>query len=354
MRVGITGMVRRLAAVLVVAAPLAAQQSATVTVSGVGYLHYRYQLDTDSSLASPARRNNFEVDRSYITLSARLPDGVAARITTDIDRRAANSNQQTFRLKYAYAAWTPEGSALTWKLGMIQTPVIEFLEQLWDYRMQGPVALDRQGVLTSSDIGLSVQGAWGREQVSVAAGVFNGEGYSRAPGEPGKDVAARVSVRLAATDTTTATSGLRATGYLHYGKANGGGTRLRMMGLLSYQTRRLTVGAEYTVTRDSTGALSPETAGSLASTYAVYRLGDGRSAVLARYDRHDPDTDTDPTGPSLATGVQQRVIVGASHWLTRNLRVLLDADLLSLEHGSPDNAFNANRRTLYFHTEFRF
>ena len=31
-----------------------------------------------------------------------------------------------------------------------------------------------------------------------------------------------------------------------------------------------------------------------------------------------------------------------------------DADLLSLEHGSPDNAFNATRRTVFFHTEFRF
>lgn len=334
-------------------APVIAQQQPVVSVSGVGYLHYRYHLDTDSALASPGHRNNFEVDRSYITLSARLPDGVAARITTDIDRRAANSNQQTFRLKYAYAAWTPSGSSLTWKLGMIQTPVIEFIEQLWDYRMQGPVALDRQGILTSSDIGLSVQGDWRDQGVGVVAGIYNGEGYSRAPGDPGKDVAARVSVRLARSDTTSATAGLRLTGYAHVGRANGGGTRSRLMGMLSYQTRRFTLGTEYTVTRDSTD-ISAKTAGALLSAYGVLRLPNGRTALLARYDRHDPDTDRTPAGPDLDTGVQQRVIAGIAHRLTPNLRVMLDADLLSLEHGSPDNAFNATRRTLYFHTEFRF
>jgi hypothetical protein len=319
----------------------------------VGYVHYRYHLDTDSSLASPARRNNFDVDRSYITLSARLPDGVAARITADVDRRSAASNQLTFRLKYGYVAWTPGQSSLTWKLGMIQTPVIEFIEQLWDYRMQGPVALDRQGVLTSSDFGLSVAGDWRDDGISVVAGVYNGEGYSRAPGDPGKDVQVRASIRLARTDTTTATSGLRLTGYAHYGKANGGGTRSRLMGLLSYQTNRLTLAGEFTATRDSTDQ-SAETAGTVFSTYAVYRLGSGRTALLARYDRHDPNTDVSPTGPDLDSGVQERIIAGISHRLTPNLRVLLDADLASLEHGSPNNAYNATRRTLYFHTEFRF
>jgi hypothetical protein len=48
------------------------------------------------------------------------------------------------------------------------------------------------------------------------------------------------------------------------------------------------------------------------------------------------------------------VIAGVSYQLTPDVRLLVDADMLSLEHGSPNNAFNASRRTLFFHTEFRF
>lgn len=341
-------------AILASPAGLAAQHTPTVTVGGVGYAHFRYQLDADSSLPGGAHRNNFDVERSYITVAGRLRDGITTRITADVDRRRAASNQLTFRLKYGYVAWTPDSSALTWKLGMIQTPVIEFLEALWGYRMQGQVALDRNGYLPSSDFGASVDGTWDDGRIQATAGIYNGEGYSNAPGDAGKDLALRASVRLAATDTTSRTAGLRLTGYGHYGKATGGGTRSRWMGLLSYQTRRLTLGAEYTVTRDSTAPDAPDTRGTVFSAYGVYQLPASPLAVLARVDRVDPDADRSPSVPDLATGVQTRVIAGASWRLTPEVRLLLDADLLSLQHGSPNNAFHAGRRTIYFHTEVRF
>jgi hypothetical protein len=61
-----------------------------------------------------------------------------------------------------------------------------------------------------------------------------------------------------------------------------------------------------------------------------------------------------PTGPDLATDVRTRVIAGLSYQLTPDVRVLLNADLASQEQGSPNNAFNATRRTLLFQTEFTF
>lgn len=332
--------------------PLAGQRAPRATISGVGYVHYRYHLDVDSSFTPPGHRNNFDVDRSYLTLNADLSRGATARITADVDHRAA-TEQLTFRLKYAWAAWTPRHSPITLKLGLIETPIVGYLEQLWDYRMQGPVAPDRAGIVTSSDFGFSAQGSWNRDAVQAVAGVFNGEGYSRAPGGPGKDVAARISVRLTGADTTSSTSGLRLTGYAHHGRADGGGTRQRWMGMLTWQSRRITLAAAQMVTRDST-ALSPRTSGRLLSTWAVYRLAGRGTEVMARYDRHDPDADRDPPGPDLATGVQQRLIAGIAHRLTPNLRALVDADLLSLQHGSPDSAFQARRRSIALQLEFRF
>ncbi len=212
------------------AAPLAAQDGSSVSVSGVGYLHYRYQLGTDSTLTPPAHANNFDVDRTYVTIAGKLGDGFTTRITTDVDGRKANGNQLSLRLKYAYVAWRPEDSPMTVKFGQIQTPYIDFEESLWGYRMQGPIAMDRTGYLTSSDVGLSVDGNWKDNAVNMTAGIYNGEGYSKAPGDQHKDVAARVSVRLAGTDASGKTGGLRLTGFAQVGKSNGGGTRQRFLG----------------------------------------------------------------------------------------------------------------------------
>jgi hypothetical protein len=220
--------------------------------------------------------------------------------------------------------------------------------------MQGTVAMDRNKYLTSSDFGVSVDGAWGGDRVNATAGIYNGEGYSNAPGDHRKDVAGRLSVQLVPSDTTGKTAGLRLTGFGHYGRATGGGLRSRYLAMLSYQSKRITVGGEYGVTSDSTSEESPETRGRVISAYAVYRPANSKFALLGRYDQVDRDTDVEPLGPDLATGVQTRVITGVSYQMTPEVRLLLDADLLSLEHGSPDNAFNATRRTLFFHAEFKF
>jgi hypothetical protein len=335
------------------AGSLQAQDAPRVTVGGVGYVHYRYQLDADSSLNPLAHQNNFDVDRSYVTVTGRLRDGISTRVTIDVDGRDA-TDALTMRLKYAYAAWQPNGSAMQFKLGMIQTPLVDYIETLWGYRMQGTVALDRNRYLTSSDIGFSVDGSWSGDRINATAGIYNGEGYSREPGDHRKDVAGRVSLQLMPSDTTGKTAGLRLTGYGHYGRATGGGLRSRYVGMLSYQSKRITLGAEYGITSDSTAADSPETKGRVISAYGVFRPASSRLAVLARWDQVDPNTDVELDVPDLASGVRTRVIAGVSYQLTPDVRVLVDADLLSLEHGSPNNSFNATRRTLFFHTEFRF
>lgn len=328
-------------------------QTPAVTVSGVGYVHYRYQLGIDSSFATPGHANNFDVERSYITVTGRLAGGISTRVTADVDGRSA-ANQLSFRLKYAFVGWTPEGSPLTWKIGMIHTPWIEWEEAVWGYRMQSTVATGRFGILPASDFGAGVDGTWNDGAVDVQAGIYNGEGYNRALGDPGKDVAARVSVRVANTDLMDRFGGLRVSGLAHVGQANGGGTRSRFMGMLSWKSKRITLAANYGITQDSTADEKPETKGTVASAYAVYTFPQEKIAVLARVDSYDADSDSDPGIPSLAEGRQTRWIAGVSYRLTPNVRVLLDADLLSLEHGSPSNAYDASRRTLYFHTEFRF
>ena len=150
----------------------AAQDTAPqVKVGGVVYAHYLYQLADEAD-----GTNNFDIARAYINVLGSLPGGIATRVTGDIYRVADGS--LAYRLKYAYGAYTPEGSPITLKLGQMQTPWIEFEEAMWDYRMQGTVALDRNAYMSSSDFGAGLDGMWGEERISAQFGVYNGEANS--------------------------------------------------------------------------------------------------------------------------------------------------------------------------------
>src|SRR6266436_6003137 len=84
-----------------------APQPPQVTVSGVSYLQYLYQLKDTAN-----HNNNFDVTRAYINVIGRFSGGVTTRITVDVNRPPATTtdNSLRYRLKYAYAAYTPQGS----------------------------------------------------------------------------------------------------------------------------------------------------------------------------------------------------------------------------------------------------
>jgi hypothetical protein len=322
--------------------------AAQVSVDGVIYANFRYGLETDSSFSPPANPNNFDVVRSYINVRSKSEGGVSTRITADVDGRNADDDQLTFRLKYAYVGYQPEGSKIAWRFGLVPTPITWFIESIWGYRMQGSVAIDRTKYVRSSDFGVSMSRAWNDQAVNIDAGLFNGETYSKEPGDNRKDAAGRVSVRLAKSDVSGKSGGVRLTGFGSYGVANGGGTRQRFMGMLSYHSKVIRVGAEYTATDDD------GIKGRVVSGWGVYNLPDGRLALIGRVDNWDPDLDIDPTGTDLATGTQTRVIAGVSYQLAPKVRLLVDADVLSAQGGEAGNAYDTEGRSLYFHTEVVF
>jgi hypothetical protein len=296
-------------ALIASAAQAQATQAPQVSVTGVVYTQYQY-------VDFPVHNNTFDVTRSYVNVLGRFTGGLATRVTLDILPSVATS--QFYRLKYAFAAWTPTGSKLTYKLGMIQTPYVDFEETLWDYRMQGSIAVDRNGKMTSSDIGAGIDGTWNNEQVNAQVAIVNGEGYSGGTGDFRKDLEGRVSVRLQPTNDPSRVGGLRVTGYAGIGKATGGADRNRFLGLLSYRTREYTLAGEYVATKD--GAVD----GSIISAFGVYHFPGGKNAAIARLDVYDPDTNV---GANKLT----RIIAGVSHQLTPNARLLADLDRVKLQ-----------------------
>ena len=103
-----------LVAIAICGGPLSlAAQAPTVTVGGVGYAGYYYNLKDTAS-----HSNNFDVTRAYVNVIGKFAYGVGTRVTADIYRNPDGS--LAYRLKYAFATWTPEKSALTFKLRAIR------------------------------------------------------------------------------------------------------------------------------------------------------------------------------------------------------------------------------------------
>ena len=323
-----------------------AQNQTQVTVSGVSYAQYGYLLkDTANHV------NNFDITRAYVNLIGRFAGGVGARVTLDVNRPAGD-NSLRYRLKYAYATYTPVNSALTFKLGMIHTPWLDWEEALWDYRMQGQMALERGGYLTSSDIGAGVDGKWGPDKVNMQVTFVNGEGYSGGPGDQRKDIEGRVSFRLMDTNDSSRVGGLRLTGYGQYGKPTAGGTRSRFLGMLSYRSKAVTLAGEFAVTKDL-GAATTQILrdGQVISGFGVFHFPNSKAAVIARVDYTKPDKNAVSTTPGFTS---TRYIAGLSYQLSPNLRLLGDVDWLSYKNAAPSPAADAARATGFFQIQFTF
>src|SRR5437667_3693 len=345
-----TCSIRRALGVAVVAAaggvvPLTAQQTAPpppqVTVSGVVYGQYLYQLK-DSLGAGD--QNQFSIQRAYINVLGKFSGGLQTRVTGDL--QPSGSGNQMLRLKYAFAAWTPTGSDLTYKLGLLHTPWLDWEEALWDYRMQGTMALDRNGYATAADFGAGIDGKWQDDQVNGQLTVVNGEGYNGGTGDKRKDLMARVSVRLVKTDDHSRVGGLRLTGYAGVGKYTGGGDRNRFVGMLSYRSKVFTLAGEVASTKDTVPAAAANVTGRVISGFGVYHIPKSSAALIARVDVLDPNT-------SVSGDRQTRVIGGLSYQVSPNLRALADVDLLSYE-GTPTPVQAAVRSRGLRQLQFRF
>ena len=330
---------RTLAATLVTAAaaagPLAAQgaPAPTVSIGGVAYAQYQAQLDS-------GKNSNFDVTRAYLNVIGKFADGILTRVTGDIYQNADGSH--TYRLKYAFVNWTPAGSALTYRFGLITTPWLDWEEALWDYRMQGSMAVDRNKYLTSSDFGAGVDGNINNEMVDFQASVVDGTGYGATPGDMHKVVAGRVSVRLLGTDDASRVGGLRLTGFAQVGAPSGGGTKNRFMGELSYRSKSVLLAGEYAATTDSAGAQTSPTKGTVISAYGFYKLPASQVGIIARVDIVDPNTNT-------ANDKRTEIIGGLSYQLSPNVRLLADVDALSFE-----NTAQAKVTTGLFQLQFTF
>jgi hypothetical protein len=345
-----------------------------VNVGGTIYADYTYQEDplVKDSDGNNVHSSAFNLTRAYINVTGSISHWVAFRITPDVVRvgpipiGGANVNvpgvtgQLTYRLKYAYGQfnldgfegqhgpWLTQGDWI--RFGQQQTPIVDYEEQIYRYRFQGTIFVEREGFLTSSDLGGSLHWVLPGNFGDFHGGVYNGEGYTAPETNDQKAYQVRGTIRPA--PMIPVLKGLRITGFYdgdHYVR---NAKKERIIGQLTFEHPYLNAGFDYLTARDQNASASKLVV--TASGYSIWatpRTPIGFEALL-RYDVLRPNTSV--------PGHKKRYIGGLSYWFPVTKAGIASALLADFEEVKYDgfpvgNAnFKPTERRLALHTLFQF
>jgi hypothetical protein len=316
--------------------------------------------DADGNVVN---RSAFDVGRAYINITGNVSHLVAFRITPDITRESGlvtlgagnsvSSDSLVFRIKYAYAQlnlddWMTKGS---WaRLGIQQTPWVDFEEGIYRYRFQGTVFAERiplPTVMTSSDAGISFHYNFPSNYGDVHVGVYNGENYQKIEVNDQKALEFRGTVRPFAMGLPVL-RGLRAHLVYYNDHYAGSDERKRVMGNVTFEHQYVNAGFDYLNAKDKTLATLADASSEGWSLWATprYPMPNGSSFEgLLRYDHFTPNTaatlapilaSTTPGVTTLNDQHQNRAIVGVAYWFPHqgsvSTAILLDYDGQRFDH----------------------
>src|SRR5260370_18445544 len=93
---------------------------------------------------------------------------------------------------------------------------------------------------------------------------------------------------------TSRVGGLWITGCVAYGKTTAGGQRNRLLGMVSYRTKQLTLAGEAAATQDSILTGPTATNGHFYSAFGVYKVPESKVAIIPRVDIWHPQAGNTP------------------------------------------------------------
>ena len=284
------------------------------------YTDYTYQTnptttDADGNAINPG---SFTVARSYINVTGNVSHIVAFRITPDVVRESGlvslapgssvSNDSLVFRIKYVFAQfnlddWMPKGS---WaRLGIQQTPLLDYEEGIYRYRFQGTTFTEREGFYHSADAGASFHYNFPANYGEVHVGAFNGEGYAKTDPNDQKAIEIRGTLRPFATNAPIL-RGLRVTGFYFGDNHIKNAERTRAVGQVTFESTHLNAGFDAIDAKDQTSITRPDIEAKGWSFWATPKTTMGWEMLL-RYDHMVPDQRaTDQT--------RQRTIIGGAYW----------------------------------------
>jgi opacity protein-like surface antigen len=279
--------------------------------------------------------NAFNISRAYINVTGNLSHIIAFRVTPDIVREtttgSAINGSLTFRLKYAYAQfnlddWMNRGSWV--RLGMQQTPWVDFMENVWRYRFQGTIFEDREGFLSSSDLGVSFRYNLPGNYGDIHTGFYNGETYSRSEVNDQKGFMIRGTFRPLRQRPVL--RGLRATGFYDKDAYVKNAERERAIAAVTFEHPHLNAAFDYLWASDQTRTSATAVDARGFSVWATPRFTRGWEAIV-RFDHLEPNTELEAR--------KNRTIGGVSYWFplqgTVSTALLFDIETVNYDDFAP-------------------
>jgi hypothetical protein len=304
------------------------KDQAFVKVGVTIFADYTY---TDAPKITDADKNSvhkseFEARRAYINVTGNVSDWVSYRVTPDVAARFTTTTAATglpagasvtastsydgsavFRLKYAFGQVnfdkvTTHG---TWvRFGQQQTPFVDFMEGIYRYRFQGTIFEEREGFLSSSDVGLSGRWVIPNDYGDVHVGYYNGDTYSKA--EVNDQKAFQIRGTLRPFPKADVARGIRVTAFYDHDAPVKDASRNRFIAAATFEHKYLNLGFDWLNTKDSSSATKPEVKAEGWTFWAEPRTASGFEALL-RYDHIKPNKNVD--------AVKKRFLGGLAYWL---------------------------------------
>ena len=265
--------------------------------------------------------NSFNVTRTYINITGNISHNIAFRITPDITRETESATAATsiagnyvFRLKYGFVQFNLDdhlnpGRTGSWvRLGVQQTPWVDYIENIYRYRFQGTIFEEREGFLSSSDVGASFHYNFAHNYGEVHTGFYNGETYTKPEVNNQKGFQIRGTLRPLPSDPVL--RGLRVNAFWDKDAYLKDADRNRTIFGVTFEHKYVNAAFEYLWATDQTSVTKPPPAsiaidGRGYSWWITPRSPIGWEALL-RYDHLEPN--------NAQPGTRNRWIGGVAYW----------------------------------------
>jgi len=304
-----------------------------------GELYPQWHMDFS---AGADQYSEFELTRSYVTVTSDLNEQTSVRFTVDL-RSTSGYNGYDIVLKYGYVDWKPTFSErVAFRLGLQQTMYIDIMSKLWGRRYLEKTTGDLNGLLTTSDLGASANvnfGSTGMATLNVA--VFNGTSYTDVNDQnKQKDINGVLTIKPVQNNPDFKNSTIL--GQVYWGTQNedfSGGldpddyrkSLVSIGGILDY-TDRFSVGLDANWETLGDGAGNPDMDASATSIFATYFLGRNSQEgsfmknlnVFGRVDFLDPDGSVSDDGETYT-------ILGVECVTSANIKTSLNFRLVTYE-----------------------
>lgn len=317
--------------------------AAATDIQFYGYTWFREtgtQTSYDDTMNNTSKAS---VERTYLRWKLKYEDNLEGNLTLDIPMKAGNTTNSdwTTLVKYAYVDVKnvlPEEGFL--RIGV--QPVYFAMLDKWEYPMAYKPFEDQLGLLSSADLGVSLQGflPGGYGDYQIAA--LGGNGYSK-PTEIDNNTATDISLNL------TPVSGLSIRGSL-YNSVVSTSDVMAKQGIQASKwfngiAVNYTLGSLWFMWEGIEG-MNPDTAKDNSfkvsgNSKMVMWTIDEKWALGVREDIYNPDVNNEILSNDIKDSAQDRMIYGVNYKWFKDLLVQVNYSKLSFDGGNQPISANA-------------